>query len=86
MIFETTKKEVINHNEKKKDFPDCEEALEQSHPVWNKLSWAANKLTSSVKSLKNEFPIIIANIKKDQINFTFQEIRDFLNSVSEFDE
>ena len=85
MIFETTKKEVLNHNEKKKDFPDGEGALDPSNPVWNKLSEAANKLTSSIKSLKNEFPVIIANIKKDQINFTFQEIRDFLKNNG-FDE
>tara|TARA_B100000161_G_C33527665_1_gene404373 strand:- start:159 stop:1355 length:1197 start_codon:yes stop_codon:yes gene_type:complete len=86
MVFDTTKKEVQVHNEKNKNFPAGKGSLDPSNPIWNKLGEAANKLTSSVKSLKNEFPIIIANIKKDQINFTFQEIRDFLNSVSEFDE
>ena len=86
MVFNTTKEEILSQNKINKDFPYGENSLDSSNPVWIKLGEAANKLTSSIKSLKNEFPIIIANIKEDQNNYIYPEIRDFLKSVSEFDE
>jgi len=86
MVFNTTKEEILSQNKINKDFPYGENSLDPSNPVWIKLGEAANKLTSSIKSLKNEFPIIIANIKEDQNNYIYPEIRDFLKSVGEFDE